>query len=237
MSKRSVEFEIDNDLVVVKRTIYGKYIKRVLDVVLSVFALFILSPVLIIISILLLIFNGYPLLYKSPRVGLNCKTFLMYKFRSMNEKRDENGELLPGYMRITPIGRFIRACSIDELPELINIIKGDMSILGPRPLLVEWNELYSPRHKMRYSVLPGLACTRIDGIKSNTWTWREQFESDIYYVEHISFVTDVKMFFAVIKEVFKHSSSRSDDTRVDFDGTNLDETRTIEEIQADEKLK
>lgn len=226
---------VEDSLVEVKDTIYCRYVKRLLDIVISLIALIVLCPLFIIVSVLVLIFNGRPIIYKSPRAGLHCKTFQMYKFRSMNDKRDKNGDLLPGYLRITPVGRFIRACSIDELPELINIIKGDMSILGPRPLLVEWNALYSPRHKKRYSVRPGLACMRIDGIKSHTWTWREQFESDIYYIEHMSFRTDVKMIFAVIREVFNHSSSRSDDTRVDFDGTNLDETRTIDEIQSEFK--
>ena len=186
---------------------------------------------MLVICIFELIFHGSPVIYKTKRPGKDSKIFELYKFRSMTNAKDENGVLLSENKRITKFGLFLRRTSIDELPELLNIIRGDMSIIGPRPLLTEYLPLYSQRHAMRHSVRPGLACVRIMPSDSKTWTWREQFENDIYYIKHVSFVTDVRMIFAIIKEVIKGCDYRANDTRVPFDGTNLDETRSKHEIE------
>lgn len=215
----------------VKSSLYSNYLKRCFDFILSFTALVCLSPLLIVICVLELIYHGSPVLYKTKRPGKNGKIFNLYKFRSMTNERDENGILLPEDKRLTKFGYFIRRTSIDELPGLLNILKGDMAIIGPRPLLVEYLDLYTPRHNMRHAVRPGLTCTRIMPSDSKTWTWREQFENDIYYIEHISFVTDIKMIFLTIKEALKGADYRSNDTRVPFDGQNLDETRSKQEVE------
>ena len=215
---------------VVSNSFYAKYIKRLLDIVLSGIAIICLSWLYLIVIVLELIIHGRPVIYKTRRPGKDGKIINLYKFRSMTNERGEDGMLLPEEERLTKFGLFIRKTSIDELPELINIIKGDMSIIGPRPLLIEYLPLYSDRHAMRHAVRPGLACVRIMPSDSKTWTWREQFENDIFYIEHISFLTDVRMVFAVIKEVIKGSEYRANDIRVPFDGKNLDETRSKLEI-------
>lgn len=225
----------DEKLVKPRVSLYTKYIKRLLDIIICSFALVVLSPVLLIICILELAYHGKPILYAVNRPGKNGKLFKLYKFRSMSNQKDANGELLPDAERLTKFGQFLRKWSLDELPELLNIVKGDMSIIGPRPLLVKYLNLYTPRHMQRHAVRPGLCCLRLDakkrGLSEDTWTWRDQFESDLYYVEHISFLTDLKMVFAVVKEVFRHSDNRVNATRVEFDGTNLDETRSVDEIE------
>ena len=223
--------EDNNVTVVPSKTFYNRYVKRVLDFLISLFALILLSPILLIMAILELIFHGRPVLYASDRPGKDGKIFRMYKFRSMTNQTDENGKLLPEEKRLTGFGRFIRRTSLDELPELFNILKGDMSIIGPRPLLVEYLKLYNPKHAQRHLVRPGLACFRIIPSDSKTWTWREQFDNDIWYIEHISFMTDVKMLFAIVKKVFGNNDTRANDTRVLFDGSNLDETRSKKEVE------
>lgn len=215
----------------VKKTFYSVVIKRALDIIFSGLGLIILSPILLIVSILELIFHGQPIIYCTKRPGKNGKFFNMYKFRSMTNERGKDGYLLPEKKRLTKFGYFIRKTSIDELPGLINILKGDMSIVGPRPLLIEYMKYYNPRHAMRQAVRPGLTLERITKTNSKTWTWREQFENDIWYIEHISFITDVKMIFAIIRAVFRGSEYRASDTRMPFDGTNLDETRRRNEVK------
>lgn len=221
--------------VIPSNTFYSRYVKRVLDFLISLFALIVLSPILLIMVTLELIFHGRPVIYASHRPGKDGKIFCMYKFRSMTNQTDENGDLLPEEKRLTSFGRFIRRTSLDELPELFNILKGDMSIIGPRPLLVEYLKLYNPRHAQRHLVRPGLACFRIIPSDSKTWTWREQFDNDIWYIEHISFLTDVKMIFAIAKKVFGNNDTRANDTRVLFDGTNLDETRSKKEVEEEKE--
>ena len=213
----------------VVKSFYSIVFKRFLDILLSGMAILVLSPLLLIIFFLELLIHGSPAIYKTKRPGKDGKVFSLFKFRSMTNERDSNGELLPEDRRLTRFGLFLRKTSIDELPELINIFKGDMSIIGPRPLLIEYLPMYSKRHSMRHAVRPGLACVRIMPTTSKTWTWREQFENDLYYVEHISLATDIKMIFAVIKEVFKGSDYRANDTRIPFDGTNLDDVRSKQE--------
>lgn len=217
--------------VVVKKSFYSTVVKRFLDIVLSGFALIVLSPLLLVIYILELIFHGRPALYKTRRPGKDGKIFELYKFRSMTNERGEDGLLLPEDQRLTKLGWFLRKTSLDELPELINILKGDMSIIGPRPLLIEYLELYTPRHAMRHSVRPGLACVSLNS--GTTLTWGEQFENDIYYVEHVSLLLDIKTIFAVIREVFCARDSRANDTRVPFNGENLDDTRSKQEAGLD----
>lgn len=215
----------------VRRTFYSVVIKRLLDIILSGLAIICLGWLFLIIYILELIFHGRPTLYKTKRPGKDGQIFGLYKFRSMTNERGEDGLLLSEDKRITKFGRFIRKTSIDELPELFNILKGDMSIIGPRPLLVEYLPLYSERHAMRHAVRPGLACVRIMPSDSKTWTWGEQFENDIWYIEHLSFFTDVKMIFAVMKETIKGAEYRANDTRVPFTGDNLYETRSKGEMR------
>ena len=214
-----------SDLPKIKKSFYSVVVKRVLDILLSATALIVLSPVLLLVGILELVFHGRPVLYCTKRPGKDGKIFPMYKFRSMTNERGDDGYLLPEEKRLTKFGHFLRKTSIDELPGLLNVLKGDMSIVGPRPLLAEYMQYYSPRHAMRQAVKPGLTLERIVKSDSKTWTWREQFENDIWYIEHISFATDIRMVSAIIKAVFRGSEFRASDTRAPFDGTNLDETR------------
>jgi undecaprenyl phosphate N,N'-diacetylbacillosamine 1-phosphate transferase len=213
--------KMQDTIPVVSSTIYAKYIKRILDIVLSGIALVCLSWLFLAVVILELIFQGKPILYKTRRPGKNGKIFNLYKFRTMTNERGDDGILLSSDQRLTKFGKLLRRTSIDELPELINIFKGDMSIIGPRPLLIEYLPLYSNRHSYRHAVRPGLACVRIVTSSSETWTWGEQFENDIWYIGHISLLTDIKMIFAVAKEAVKGSEYRTDDTRAPFTGNNL----------------
>ena len=203
----------------VRRTLYTVVIKRLLDIILSGLAIIILSPLLTLLTILELIYHGSPVFYSQERPGLQGKIFKLYKFRSMTNEKDENGDLLPGNKRVTKFGRFIRRFSLDELPELFCIFSGKMSIIGPRPLLARYLSLYTPRHMMRHEMRPGLACVSLKPIK--TWTWNDQFENDIWYIENCSFIVDVKMVFAVIKEAIVGREYRVNYTREEYDGKNL----------------
>lgn len=223
------EINLD-EIPIVNNTFYAKYIKRFLDIVFSGMAIICLSWLFLLISILELVFHGNPIFYETKRPGKDGKIIKIYKFRSMTNAKDENGVLLPENQRLTKFGIFIRKTSIDEIPELFNIFKGDMSFIGPRPLLIEYLPLYSPRHAMRHAVRPGLACVRIVPGKSKTWTWGDQFENDVWYVEHISFMTDVRMLFAVAKEAIKGADYRANDTRVPFMGDNLFDTREKKDL-------
>lgn len=216
--------------VVVANNFYSKYCKRILDIVLSGSAIIILLPLLMLVYVLELHYHGKPAVYCTKRPGKDGKIFNLYKFRSMTNERGDDGLLLPESKRLTKFGMFLRKASIDELAGLFNILKGDMSIIGPRPLLVEYLPLYNDYHSKRHLIRPGLACVRIIPTDSKTWTWREQFDNDIYYIENISFMTDIKMVFAVLKEVIKGADYRVSDTRVPFDGKNLDEIRSKDEI-------
>ena len=152
---------MDNDLPKVKKTFYSVVLKRCLDILLSGIAMLLLSPLLLVVCLLELIYHGRPVVYSTKRPGKDGKLFNMYKFRSMTNERGADGYLLPDAQRLTKFGYFIRKTSIDELAGLVNILKGDMSIVGPRPLLVEYLQYYSPRHAMRHAVRPGLALQRI----------------------------------------------------------------------------
>lgn len=208
-----------------KKSFYSIVVKRFLDILLSGIAIIILFPIFFIIGILELIFHGRPIFYHQVRVGKNGKLFNIHKFRSMTNQTDENGNLLPGNQRLTKFGMFIRKTSLDELPELFCIIKGDMSIIGPRPLLPQYTKLYNQKHKRRLLVRPGLTCLWIkknkDDIKPDKFTWGTQFDNDVWYVDNISFLTDIKMIFAIIKEVISPREDRISAIRQEFNGKNL----------------
>lgn len=203
----------------VRRTFYTIVVKRLLDIILSGMAILVLTPVLLIIAILELIYHGTPILYSQERPGLHGKIFKVYKFRSMTNEKDENGKLLPETQRLTKFGKIIRRLSLDELPELFCIFTGKMSIIGPRPLLVRYLPHYTERHMMRHEVRPGFACVPLKPMK--TWSWNDQFENDIWYIENCSFLVDVKMIFAVLREAIVGAEYRVGGDREEFVGTNL----------------
>lgn len=231
---------IHTEIPVPCNSLYSRYIKRLLDILLSGMAILLLSPVLLVICVLELIYHGRPIFYIDQRPGLHGKIFGLYKFRSMTNACDENGKLLHPSKRITRFGRFLRRTSLDELAGLFNIFNGTMSIVGPRPLMKDYLPLYSERHQYRHSVRPGLACWKIGGsnkLTSATWTWNAQFESDIYYVENVSFWLDVQMVLKTVKVVFSKSEMRTNSDRIKFDGRNLLETRSRHEILEAEENK
>lgn len=180
---------------------YKKFFKRFFDVVLSTLAFIVLSPIILIIALLVKINLGSPIIFGQERTGLNEETFKMYKFRSMTNERDENGELLPSNKRLTKFGKFLRATSLDELFELVNIIKGDLSIVGPRALLPEYLPYYTEEERKRHSVRPGLTPPEVlyDDIKP---TWEKQFEYEVDYAKNVSLWLDIKIIFATFKGLF-----------------------------------
>ena len=200
---------------------YRKYIKRILDFVLSFIALIILSPIMLIVAILVRIKLGSPVIFKQKRPGLNEKIFTMYKFRTMTDKKDEFGELLPDSERLTKFGKWIRSSSLDELPELLNILKGDMSIVGPRPLLVEYLALYNDEQRLRHDIRPGLTgLAQVNG--RNAITWEQKFKYDYYYTKNVTFFNDVKIFIKTFNKVIKREGiNQSDEVCMeDFNGNN-----------------
>ena len=185
-----------------KKGLYECYIKRFIDVVCSICALIMLSPIIVVTFLLVRIKLGSPVLFMQERPGKNGEIFKLYKFRSMTDARDENGKLLSDDIRLTKFGRLLRSTSLDELPELFNILKGDMSIVGPRPLLVEYLPYYTKEERHRHDVRPGLTgLAQING--RNTLTWEEKFAFDIEYVKDITFIKDVQIIFKTVKKVFK----------------------------------
>ena len=181
--------------------IYKRYIKRLIDIILSLVAIIFLSLLFLTVAFLVRVKLGSPVLFKQKRPGMNEKIFLMYKFRTMTDERDEDGELLPDDVRLTKFGKFLRSTSLDELPELFNILKGDMSLVGPRPLLVQYLPLYNEYQKRRHEVRPGLSgLAQVNG--RNAISWREKFNLDVKYVENVNFMLDVKVIFLTIKKVF-----------------------------------
>ncbi len=181
---------------------YKKYIKRFLDIIISLFGLIILSPVIIIIAILVKIKLGSPIIFKQERPGKDEKIFKLYKFRSMSDKKDENGKLLPDTERLTKFGRILRATSLDELPELVNILKGEMSLIGPRPLAVCYLPYYNENEKHRHDVRPGLTgLAQING--RNVLNWEDRFSYDIEYINNITFINDLKILFKTFYKVLK----------------------------------
>lgn len=188
---------------------YQKYIKRILDFIFSLILIIVLSPLLLIIALIVRINLGSPIIFKQERTGLHGKTFTIYKFRSMTDERDENGELLDNELRMTRFSRIFRSTSLDELPELFNILKGDMSFIGPRPLLTEYNELYNKEQKKRHNVRPGLTSyTAVNG--RSTLSWEHRFELDTWYVNNVSFLLDLKILFKTFIVVLKRENTTSD---------------------------
>lgn len=181
---------------------YEKCIKRILDFILSFISIIVLMPVMLIIATLVRIKLGKPVIFKQQRPGKNEKIFTLYKFRTMTDKKDEKGNLLADEKRLTKFGKALRSTSLDELPELWNILKGDMAIVGPRPLLVEYLPLYNEKQKHRHDVRPGLTgLAQISG--RNTIGWEERFEEDIEYIQNVNFVTDCKIVFKTVSKVLK----------------------------------
>lgn len=201
---------------------YAKYIKRPMDLVLSLLAIVVLSPVLLITAIFVRINLGSPVLFKQPRPGKDEKIFNIYKFRSMTDERDENGELLPEEVRLTKFGEILRSTSLDELPELVCILKGDMSIVGPRPLRVHYLPLYNEHQRRRHEVRPGLSgLAQVHG--RNGITWEEKFDWDIKYIDNITFIGDMKIIFQTIWQAFVRKegiSAEGEATMGQFMGTN-----------------
>ncbi len=176
-------------------------IKRLLDITFAGIGLLLLLPVVLIVAILVRFKLGSPVLFRQPRPGLHGHIFNMYKFRSMNEKKDENGALLPDDVRLTSFGKTLRSTSLDELPGLWSVLKGDMSLVGPRPLLVEYLPLYSAEQNRRHSVKPGITgWAQING--RNNISWQEKFEFDVWYVDNRSFWLDIKIMIATVRKVF-----------------------------------
>ncbi len=186
---------------------YRKYIKRTIDIIISATALIILCPIYIVLAILVYCKLGSPILFQQERPGKNEKIFTLYKFRTMTSETDENENLLPDEVRFTSFGKFLRSSSLDELPELWNILKGDMSIVGPRPLLVEYLQYYTEDERSRHNVLPGL--TIPDVLYKNLHsTWDEQLSHDIWYVKHCTFLTDVKIIGATIGKLIQRNKEQ-----------------------------
>lgn len=204
-----------------KCKIYRKYFKRPIDIVLSLVSIIVLSPIMIIIAILIGTKLGRPILFKQERPGLNEKVFTMYKFRTMTDEKGRNGEYLNDSLRLTKFGKFLRSTSLDELPELFNIIKGDMSLIGPRPLLVQYLPLYNEYQRRRHDVRPGLSgLAQING--RNTISWQDKFNYDIEYIENLCFIVDVRIMLLTIKKTLLREgiSSKTSDTMDAFDGNN-----------------
>ena len=179
---------------------YRFFLKRVIDFIASIVGFVILFPLFFITLIFLLINNNGSPFFFQRRPGKNEKPFIIIKFKTMNDKKDDSGNLLPDDKRLTPVGKFVRKASLDEIPQLINVIKGDMSIIGPRPLLMEYLPLYDDIQKRRHEVRPGITgWAQVNG--RNAISWKKKLELDVYYIKNISFLLDVKIFFKTIKKV------------------------------------
>ena len=223
-----------------KQGIYARYIKRLLDVLLSGCALIVLSPVLLVTAALVKRKLGSPVIFCQERPGRDEKIFKMYKFRSMTDERDENGELLPDEMRLTGFGRLLRSTSLDELPELWNIFKGDMSIVGPRPQLVRDMVFMTPEQRRRHTVLPGLTgLAQVSG--RNAISWEDKLAADLRYIERITLAEDVRIVLLTVKKVFCREDISADgmDTAEDL-GDYLLRTAQVseeayQELQAESK--
>lgn len=196
--------------------VYKQFIKRPMDFVLSLITLVVLMSLLLLIAFLVRIELGSPILFLQKRPGFHEKIFYFYKFRTMSNKKDKDGNLLPDFARLTSFGKFLRSFSLDELPELLNIIKGDMSIVGPRPLLVQYLPLYNDRQRKRHLVRPGL--TGLAQIKGrNAISWNEKFEFDIKYVNNVTFFHDVQIIITTVEKVFyRDSINSSEDVTMEF---------------------
>ncbi len=204
----------------VRRTFYTVFVKRALDIIFSLVAIIVLLPLFIIFHLITLIDVGLPIIFKQERIGVDCRSFTIYKYRNMTNETDANGNLLPGSQRVTKFGKIFRASSLDEIPQLFNILKGDMSFIGPRPLPRDYLPLYSKEHLKRHNVKPGLECPqwkKLDHFR----TWPEQFDNDVWYAENCSFLIDVAMMFKLIAMVFNKNPDKASDRREDPENENI----------------
>ena len=203
-----------------KKGFYEKFVKRPQDFLCALAALIVLSPVILITAILVRIKLGSPVIFRQERPGLNGKIFRLYKFRTMTDQKDEEGNLLPDEVRLTGFGKKLRSTSLDELPELFNILKGDMAVVGPRPLLVRYLPRYNAHQARRHEVRPGFTgYAQVHG--RNAITWEDKFDKDVYYVDHVSFLGDWKIIFRTVSTVLKREGISSDTsaTMEEFMGT------------------
>lgn len=192
-----------------RKGFYEKYIKRPQDFCCALLAIIVLLPVMLVTALLVRIWLGSPVLFKQERPGLNGKIFTLYKFRTMTDQKDAQGNLLPDEVRLTSFGKKLRTTSLDELPELINMLKGDMAVVGPRPLLVSYLPLYNRHQARRHEVRPGFTgYAQVHG--RNSISWEEKFDKDVYYVDHISFRGDWKIIFQTVKTVLRREGISSD---------------------------
>ena len=188
---------------------YRNCIKRLLDIVISLCGIVILSPIYLLLAVMVGKKLGTPVIFRQERPGKNEKIFQLYKFRSMTDERDDAGELLPDEARLTPFGKKLRSTSLDELPELFNILRGDMSLIGPRPLLVRYLPRYSETQRRRHDVRPGLTgLAQVNG--RNAITWEQKFAYDVEYVDHLTFAMDVGIFLKTVRAVLKHEGINSE---------------------------
>lgn len=202
---------------------YKHCLKRFFDFILSLFAVIVLSPIMLIVAILVKIKLGSPVIFVQERPGKDERIFKMYKFRSMSDQRDEQGNLLPDEVRLTKFGKLLRSTSLDELPELFNILKGDMAIVGPRPLLVKYLPLYNEHQRHRHDVRPGFTgWAQCHG--RNTVSWEDKFNLDIYYIKHVSLLLDIKIILKTVKVVFLREgiSSETSVTMEEFRGSSYE---------------
>lgn len=202
-----------------KRRIYTRWFKRPIDFILSVCAIIALSPLLVFVAVMVRIKLGKPVLFKQKRAGLGEDTFMLYKFRTMTDEKNSNGELLPDEERLTKFGKLLRSSSIDEFPEFFNIVRGEMSLVGPRPLLIEYLPLYSAHQKRRHEIRPGLSgLAQIKG--RNAISWRGKLNYDVQYVENMSFLLDFKIMISTICKILKKEgiNSSADITMEKFKG-------------------
>ena len=213
-----------------KQRFYVEYIKRIFDFCLALILLVILGIPMLIVAFFVRKKLGSPVIFRQERPGKDGKIFSMYKFRSMTNECDENGQLLSDEIRLTEFGKKLRSTSLDELPELFNILKGDMSFIGPRPLLVRYLPLYNERQKHRHDVRPGITgYAQVNG--RNAISWEEKFEKDVWYVEHISFWTDIKILFKTVAVVLAREgiSSETAVTMEEFKGTSKEKINETNE--------
>ena len=203
-----------------KKGFYEKFVKRPQDFLCALAAIIVLSPVMLITAILVRTKLGSPVIFRQERPGLNGKVFMLYKFRTMTDKKDAEGNLLPDEVRLTGFGKKLRSTSLDELPELFNILKGDMAVVGPRPLLVRYLPRYNAHQARRHEVRPGFTgYAQVNG--RNSITWEDKFDKDVYYVDHVTFLGDWKIIFQTVGTVLKREGISSDTsaTMEEFMGT------------------